>query len=81
MLCDYKDIFGAPNTGLHSYRIFNIALVDVLATFVLAYILSIFLKKYKLSTITILLFISSIIIHKFFCVETTLTKLFKYTMI
>lgn len=28
-LCEYKDIFGIPNEGVHSYRLFNIAIVDV----------------------------------------------------
>ena len=35
MLCDYKNILGEPNKGLHKYRIFNIAIVDVLLTIVL----------------------------------------------
>lgn len=31
-LSKYKDIFGKPMTGLHKYRIFDIAVVDVAAT-------------------------------------------------
>ena len=31
-LCKYANIFGAPNTGSHKYRIFNIAIIDVIAT-------------------------------------------------
>ena len=34
--CKYKDIFGKPKEGVHSYRIMNIAIVDVLATILLA---------------------------------------------
>ena len=43
-LCKYKDILGRPNEGVHSFRIFNIAIVDVLLTILAAYILSIFTK-------------------------------------
>ncbi len=34
--CKHKDMFGKPNTGWHKYRIMNIAVVDVLATILLA---------------------------------------------
>ena len=34
--CKYKDILGKPKTGLHSYRVFNVAIVDVLFTVLLA---------------------------------------------
>ena len=27
MLCQYKNIFGEINTGVHSYRLFNIAII------------------------------------------------------
>ena len=30
MYCKYKDIFGKVGSGIHSYRIANIAIVDVL---------------------------------------------------
>ena len=36
-LCIYKDIFGIPKKGVHKYRIFNIAFVDLLLTILLAY--------------------------------------------
>jgi len=31
-LCKYKNYFGEPGKGVHSYRIFNIAMVDVIQT-------------------------------------------------
>ena len=52
-LCKYKDILGRPNEGVHSFRIFNIAIVDVLLTILAAYILSIF-TKFNLIYTTIL---------------------------
>jgi len=73
-LCKYKDIFGKPNQGAHSYRIFNIAIVDVLLTILAAYILSI-LTGYKFVYTLIFMFILGIISHRIFCVRTTIDKL------
>jgi hypothetical protein len=30
--CKYADIFGKPGTGLHSFRLYDFAVVDVLLT-------------------------------------------------
>ena len=73
-LCRYKDIFGKPNEGPHSYRIFNIAIVDTVLTIILGYFIAKFFKL-KLLYVLLGLFILATIIHKIFCVETTLTKL------
>ena len=51
-LCKYKDIFGAPNTGAHRYRIFNIAIVDVLVTLIGAYVISLYVS-YTFTTVAI----------------------------
>ena len=40
-LCQYKNIFGEPKKGIHAYRIFNIAIVDLLLTIFIAYLFSI----------------------------------------
>ena len=74
-LCKYRDIFGKVGTGVHSLRFFNIAVVDTLLTLLLAYIINYFLKT-NLLIVFIVLIILSIIIHRAFCVETTLTKMF-----
>ena len=73
-LCKYKDIFGKPNQGAHSYRIFNIAIVDVLLTILVAYLLSIF-TGYKFVYTLIFMFILGIFSHRIFCVRTTIDKL------
>ena len=73
-LCNYKDIFGKPGQGVHSFRIFNIAIVDVLLTILAAYILSIF-TNYKLVYTILFMFILGIISHRLFCVKTTIDKL------
>lgn len=74
-LCKYRDIFGKSNEGPHSYRIFNIAIVDTVITIVIGFFIS---KIFKLNLVQVLLslFILSIIVHKMFCVQTTLTKFF-----
>jgi hypothetical protein len=74
-LCKYRDIFGKVGSGVHSIRFFNIAVVDTLLTFVLAYVINSYLKS-NLLVIFFLLIVASILIHKAFCVETTLTKMF-----
>jgi hypothetical protein len=74
-LCKYKDIFGKVGEGPHSIRLFNIAIVDVIGTLVLAYFLNNYLKK-NFTLIFLLLMIFSIFIHRLFCAKTTLTKLF-----
>ena len=73
-ICPYKYIFGKPNEGAHSYRIFNISMVDVICTIIGAY----FISKYwniDIKEITIVLFLLGIIVHRIFCVETTIDKL------
>jgi len=72
-LCKYKDIFGKPGTGVHSYRFMNIALVDVAVTLLAAFLISYF-TKYKLLNVSIILFILGIILHRLFCVRTTIDK-------
>ena len=74
MLCQYKDILGKPGQGIHSYRIFNIAYVDVLFTIIGAYIIYLFFPKINYFVILISLFILGIILHKIFCVRTTIDK-------
>jgi hypothetical protein len=40
LLSEYKDIFGAPNTGAHSYRLFDVAIVDLVLTIFIAYVIT-----------------------------------------
>jgi len=74
MLCQYKDIFGEVGKGIHSYRIFNISVVDVLLTILGAFIIWRFIPKYSFLYILISLFLLGIILHHIFCVRTTLDK-------
>jgi hypothetical protein len=75
-LCKYSNLFGAPNTGAHSYRLFDIAIVDVIATIILGiFIKYYFLKKTNILKIMIFLFILGIISHRVFCVKTKIDSL------
>lgn len=68
--CAYKDVFGKPNTGVHSYRLFNIAIVDVVMTIIVGVILS---KIFHVNVYLLIfcLFLAGIILHRLFCVRTT----------
>ena len=73
MLCRYKDIFGRPKEGAHSYRIFDIAVVDVVATVVVAFVIArVFIVAFWKSLLG--LFVVGIISHRAFCVRTTVDK-------
>lgn len=74
MPCEYSDIFGRPNEGVHSIRIFNIAIVDLFLTILVAYIASIYFNKSFLIILLILLIIG-IVLHRIFCVRTTIDKI------
>jgi hypothetical protein len=77
-LCKYKDVFGKPKQGVHSYRVYDIAIVDVLLTFVLSLIIWYIYNERtfaKYLQITLLAFLSGIIMHRMFCVKTTIDKI------
>ena len=73
MLCEYSEVFGKVGEGVHSYRIGDIAVVDVLAVFIVAFILSMKnTKKYWRNVF--ILFLLGILCHRIFCVRTTIDK-------
>lgn len=72
-LCKYKNIFGEENTGAHSFRIFNIAVIDVVLTVIAAYFIS-KSSNTNFLTVFLILIILGIILHRIFCVNTTINK-------
>ena len=72
-LCKYKDIFGKPNTEIHSYRIFNIAYMDVMFTIIAGILIS-YSFNYSLIKVLIVLFLIGIVMHYIFCVKTTVNN-------
>lgn len=74
MLCKYKNIFGKVGEGVHSIRIYDIAIIDVILTIIGAYFISKIFKLNFLNTL-IVLFILGIILHRIFCVRTKIDQL------
>jgi Na+/melibiose symporter-like transporter len=73
-LCKYKNALGIPKKGIHSYRFMGLAIADVILTIIASLIISFFTKKPFL-LVLIILFILGIILHRLFCVRTTIDKL------
>jgi hypothetical protein len=73
-LCKYKNALGEPGKGIHSYRLFGVSIMDVIMTIIGAYIISYF-TNYNFTYTLIFLFIIGIILHRLFCVKTTIDKL------
>jgi hypothetical protein len=73
-LCKYKNALGVPGKGIHRFRIGNIAVVDVALTFVLAYIIWVLIGKYNYWVILFFCFLAAVILHRMFCVKTTVDK-------
>ena len=82
-LCKYKNIFGEINTGIHSIRIFNIAIFDVLSTILFAIVFYHIVivnilnlsGTIKLWMVIVVMFLLGILLHRLFCVRTTIDKL------
>ena len=79
-LCKYKNLFGEVNTGIHTVRIFNIAIFDVLFTIIGGILIQFFLLRVfsfyiDLTLVLIILFSLGILLHRLFCVRTTIDKL------
>ncbi len=70
----FSEIFGRPNEGVHSYRFLNLAMVDVIGTIVIAIMIAKFFNLNIWLTV-IIAFIIGIILHRLFCVNTTINKL------
>ena len=73
-LCKYKNALGEPGKGIHSYRIGGIAIADVIMTIIGAYFIS-FMFRWNFIYTLIGLFLLGIILHRIFCVRTTVDKI------
>ena len=73
-LCKYKDALGVPGKGVHSYRLFGVAIADVIMTLVASLIVA-YLFKLPFLYVTIFAFVLGIILHRLFCVRTTVDKI------
>ena len=73
VFCQYKNILGVPKQGVHSIRIWDIAIVDVFSTVLGAFLIS-YATGVNFWLTLLTLFILGIFLHKLFCVETTIGK-------
>lgn len=79
-LCQYSNILGRPKEGIHSYRVFDVAIVDVIFTLIGAYLIQMAMNKFfgwEVNYFIYLfgLFLLSIVCHRLFCVRTKVDKL------
>jgi hypothetical protein len=74
-LCKYSEVFGKPGCGAHSYRVFDIAIVDLGFTALGAYGIYRYHQKYHYVVYLVSLIIIGIVMHRIFCVKTTLNKI------
>ena len=68
----YKNIFGEPRKGVHSYRLFDFAIIDFIFTIIPIYIIGLY-YNYNLKKIILLIlivFFIGEIFHLLFCVKT-----------
>ena len=83
-LCKYRNALGVPGKGVHSVRlggvavggvaVGGVAVVDVLLTIVGAYIIAYFTRT-SFAWTAAGLFLLGIILHRLFCVRTTIDRL------
>ena len=75
MLCKYRNMFGAPNTGIHAHRFMGLAVVDVIMTVVFAVFLSQMFQFHVLYAI-LGMFLLGVVMHRMFCVRTMVDQWF-----
>ena len=78
--CPFKDIFGRPREGPHSYRFADVAIVDTVLTFVLALIIQkIFFQNVSFFKVLMVTFIVGELMHWYFCVDSKVIQILKST--
>jgi hypothetical protein len=73
-LCKYSDALGVPGKGAHSIRLGGVAVMDVVFTLIGAYIIAYYART-SFAWTAAGLFLLGIILHRLFCVRTTIDKL------
>jgi hypothetical protein len=73
-LCKYRNALGVPGKGAHSIRLGSVAVVDVIMTLLGAYVIAYFARA-SFAWTAVGFFLLGIILHRLFCVRTTIDKL------
>lgn len=79
MSCPFSNIFGKPNTGVHSYRIFGLAAIDILLTAVMAWLFARYINNYSILINLTLLWLIGVLFHILFCVKTPITEFLQFS--
>ena len=74
MFCQYQNILGEPGKGIHKARFLGFAQNDIIGTIILAWFLNLYFKINYFHMLAIL-FVIAILLHRLFCVPTTLNKI------
>jgi len=73
MLCNYKNALGVPGQGVH-FHVFGIAIMDCIMTLIGGAALA-YLFKWSYFWTILIFFVLGIVLHRVFCVKTTLDKI------
>jgi hypothetical protein len=66
-------MFGKEGEGVHSFRIFDVAVVDLVLTIIGSAALAYYIKCNYFLTFAVV-FVVGVIMHRIFCVNTTVNK-------
>jgi hypothetical protein len=75
IFAQYKDILGVPREGIHSYRVYDLAIADFIMTFIGSCIIAYFFKM-NVFLVFLYLFILGEYLHILFCVDTKFLSIF-----
>jgi len=71
----YRYIFGKPGKGIHRFRVCNLAIVDILLTFLLAKLVQVGLfPQTSYSIVLLAMFVLGIFMHLLFGVQTPIQR-------
>jgi hypothetical protein len=73
LLCKYRDSLGEPGVGMHKH-VLGLAIADIIATILLCLVIW-NITKINPIIIGVSVAILTIIVHRLFCVNTTVNKL------
>jgi hypothetical protein len=73
-LCPYKNLIGEPNKGIRKHRFLDISIFDVSVTVGSAYLIARYFNQ-DFKMILVIVILLGIIIHRLFCVKTTIDKI------
>ena len=72
-LCAYKNILGEPGKGAHSVRFLGVAVVDVVLTIISGWLVA-YWMKWNVGYTIAGMFALGILLHRAFCVRTTVDR-------